>query len=92
MHAHHRELHHVRRRALNGHIERDALAERAGGKVARRQLGEIAAAVHERFNVALRLRLFHDLGHVAAHAGEAVEVILNILLRLVNAHADVLRE
>ena len=27
MHAHHRELHHVRRRALNGHIERDALAE-----------------------------------------------------------------
>ena len=90
--AYHGELHHVRRRPLNGHIERDALAERAGGEVARRQLGEVAAAVEERFDIALLLRLLHDLGHIAAHAGKALQIILNILFRLVNAHADVLRE
>ena len=57
-----------------------------------RVLKLLAAAVHQCFDIAALLRLRDDLVHIAADAGEALKVRLDIFLRLVHRHADVLRE
>ena len=88
--AHHCELHQIRRRALNGHVQRHALAEGAEVVVAALQLRKGAAPVHERLDVAVGARLFDDAVHIGTHAGVRLEIPLHILLRLGHRYADVL--
>ena len=54
--------------------------------------GERAAAAEERLYIALLLRLGDDALHVFAHAAVLLEVGVDVGLRLLGAHADVLRE
>ena len=90
IHMHHGELYNVRRRALNRHVERDALSEREQRRNV--QLRQIAPPVKERFGIAERLGAPDSFLLVIAHAAEAREIGVHILLRLAVADADVLRE
>ena len=90
IHVHHGELYNVRRRALNRHVERDALAERAQRRNV--QLRQIAPPVEERFGIAERPGAPDGFLLVISHAAEAREIGVHIFLRLAVADADVLRE
>ena len=72
--AHHRDLDDVRRGALDHRVDREPLAEAARLGVAGAQLGDRAAAAHQRRHVALLLRPLDHLLAEGAHRREALQV------------------
>ena len=92
VHAHHGGLDDVRRRALNGHIERHALAKAAEVEIRRFQLRQVAPAAEKRRDIAVGLGLCDDAVHIGAHAVVLGKIAVHVRLGLALEHADVLRE
>ena len=90
VHMNHRELDDIRRRALNGRIERDALAERTDVEIAALELGEIASSSKHRRHKAVPLRLRNDIFHVLPHARVILKIVFDIRLCFLPRHADIL--
>ena len=92
VHAHHGSLDDIRRRALNGHIERHALAKAAEVEIRRSQLRQVAPAAEKRRDVTVGLRLLDNALHIVAHAVVLGKIAVHIRLGLALKHADILRE
>ena len=88
----HGQLHDVRRRALDGHVQRHTLAEGALDEIGGFQLRQRPAAVVQRLHIALLLGPGHHIVHILPHAGEGGEVALHVVLGLRHRHMDVLAE
>ena len=80
--AHHRDLDHVGRGALDDGVDGEPLAELAHLAVARAQLGDLAAAPEQRRDVAVLGRLLDRRRDERLHGREALEVAVDELLRL----------
>ena len=89
---HHGQLHDVRRRALDGHVQRHPLTEGAEVVVGGGQLRQIPAPVENGLHISGLPGLFHHSVHIAAHTGERGEIRLHIRLGLRHGDADVLAE
>ena len=85
----HRELDDIRRRALNGRVERDALAKRTDVEIAALELRKIAPAPKHRRYKAILLRLRNDIFHVLPHARVILKVVFDIRLCFLPRHADI---
>ena len=81
----HRDLDDVRGRALDRHVDGHPLARRAEGRVAGRQLGDVAAPPDERRDEALGPGLLLDREHVVADARVGREVRVDEVLGLLAA-------
>ena len=90
LHPDHSQLDQVRRGALNGGIQRNALRALANVEVAAFQLRDIPAAAVERGGIARLPCLGHHALHIVPDAVIGSQVIVDILPRLVAADADVL--
>ena len=67
IHIHHCKLYYIRRSALDGHIQRNALAKRSCVEIRRFKLRQIAAARIDRRDISVLLCLFDDGLHIVAH-------------------------
>ena len=72
----HCQLDNIARRALQRHIQRDALAESALVGVCRFQLGHFPSAPEKRLHISLFLRRFYRRVHILLYAGIRCEVSL----------------
>ena len=92
MNVAHRHLDQVGRRALQGRVLRGPLGEGAHVEVLVADLRDVAAAAEQRLDVAL-LAGESDLAvEKGAHAGEALEVLRDEVLRLLLRDAELARE
>ncbi len=89
LHSDHGDLNNVRRRALDGHVARNAFAERPQVVVGAGQLRQIAPAAEHGFRVALFFGFLHHALHVFMNAGIVGEIIVDILLSLPHGNVNV---
>ena len=92
IHAHHRHLDNVRRRALDRCVEGGTLRVLPRHTVVRIKLRQVAAPAKERRGVAILAGLDDDLVEVALHPAEALEVALHDLLGFASRDAQLLRK
>ena len=92
VYPHHGQLHDIGGSALHRHIQCHPLAEFPQIEVAAFQLRQGAAAVHQRLDIAVPLRLGHHVGHILPHALIRLKIPLHIRLGLRHRYADVLRQ
>ena len=83
----HRDLHDVRGRPLDRHVDGHPLACPAKRRVAGAQLGDLALPAEQRRDEALALGRLLDVEHVVADAGVGREVAVDELLGLLAADA-----
>src|SRR5919204_1964589 len=91
-HADHADLHDVGCGALDRHVDRHALRGPAHRPVGRGDVGDVAAAAHECFDVAALDRALLRLEPVAANARVRLEVVLDEVVRLFARDAQPPRE
>ena len=76
----HCQLDDIRRRALNGRVERNALSERADVEVAAFELRQIPASSEQRCDKTVLLCLCDDIFHIGAHARVIFQIPVDIRL------------
>ena len=88
MDSDHGDLDQVRRRPLERRVRCRPLAEGADTEVAVPQLGDIAPASEQGLHESTLARFLHGLVEPGADAGEALEVVFNEGLRLLQRDAE----
>src|SRR5690606_12669924 len=85
VYGNHRPLDDVGRGSLHGGVDRAALRVLAPLRVAVVDLGQVEPAPEQRFDVTRAARLHADVVHEPPHARVALEVQVDVFLRLVAA-------
>ena len=89
-HLDHGQLHNIRRRTLDGHVQRHPLPEGPGRKLGRLDLRQRPAAVEQRLHIAVLPGLRHHVLHIPLHAGEARKIGVHIVLGVRRSDPQVL--
>ena len=90
--VHHGNLDDVGSRSLYRSIDGVALGKVANGGVVRRDVGQIAATMEERFGVAVLACQFLRLLHIGLNVGECLEISVDELLGFVAAYLQSLSQ
>ena len=89
-HPDHGQLHHIRRRPLDGHVQGHPLPKGPQIVVGGLQLRQPPAAAQEGGHVTSLLGLLLDPVHIGPHPGEGLQILFHIVAGLLAAHPDVL--